>query len=170
MLEENESLLVTQARNGVPLLLPWGHQSLIPGTGFNSEKMMQNPWMGQSAFLPFDPHFPYVQYDARGGGCANYRSAESDSHGTSHTHYSGSLSATVDVKFASVSVTGSYDKDIRETTDVCCHAWNPFIVLRRFWICEIETLDTNDTGLVYQSISEHVIQGRDGPVDSRTGT
>lgn len=118
MYEENESLLVTQAHNGVPILVPWGHQALIPGTGFKSENIMGHPWMDQSAFTPFDPQAPYIKYESQGDRRAYFRSAESDSHGVSTQHYSGSLGATVDLTFAKVNVTGSYDKDIKENKDV----------------------------------------------------
>lgn len=126
MIDDSENLLVIQARNGVPLLVPWGHEKLTPGTGFRSEHIMGDPWVRKSAFVSFDSNTPYALYEPKGDTRAYFRSAESYSHGVSTQHYSGSLCATVDVGFATASVTGSYDKDIKENKDVrflifqCC--------------------------------------------------
>jgi hypothetical protein len=115
-----ENPLVTQAKNAVEIVVPWGNESVKPGAGFESKSMLTgSPWKTDpSPFKSFEATENYMAYEPRGDGRANYRSADSYSHGTSTAHYSGSLGATVDAIFASANVTGSFDRAIQENKDV----------------------------------------------------
>lgn len=113
-----ENLLVTQAKNGVPFLVPWGKEAVSPGRCFESRGMQASPWLRECPFKDFDPAKTYMGYTAESDARASFRSAESNSHSTSNTHYSASLGATVDAKFASINVTGSYDRNVQENRDV----------------------------------------------------
>lgn len=121
-----ENLLVTQAKNAVEIVVPWGNETVRPGAGFESKSMLAgSPWKTErSPFKSFEATDNYMIYEQRGDGRANYRSADSYSHGTSTVHYSGSLGVTVDAIFASASVTGSFDRSIQENKDVSHHSYS----------------------------------------------
>lgn len=126
-----ENILVTQAKNAVEMVVPWGNESVSPGAGFESKSMLAgSPWKTkQSPFKSFEATDNYMIYEQRGDGRANYRSADSFSHGTSTVHYSGSLGATVGVIFASASVTGSFDRSIQENKDVSHDSYCPTLLI-----------------------------------------
>lgn len=132
--EERENVLVTQARYGLPLVVPWAHEVVIPGKGFESSNILGEPWVESSPFVPFDQHQACMIYEPNGDAHAHFCSAESQSHESSTEHYSASIGATVDVKFASANVTGSYDKTVQENKDVCFAL--PF---SNFWSISLKT-------------------------------
>lgn len=116
--EEHENALVTQARHRLPFVVPWANEAIVPGKGFQSGNMLGDPWVANSPFIPLEQHQRCMIYQPNGDAHAHYCSAESQSHESSTEHYSASIGATVDVKFASANVTGSYDKTVQENRDV----------------------------------------------------
>lgn len=102
-----------------PISLPWFAKTVIPGTTFHSRLSNTGDPFGHTT--PFKTESlqksPLVYRIEDGAECTFY-SAETKTKLTSRDHMSLSLGVSVGCSFLNASVTGGYDKDVRENRDV----------------------------------------------------
>ena len=109
------------ASSNQPLLLPWMHTYIRPCTGFDSRYIAspRGPWIDRSPFDDQDISSLKLEYTKKDNAKASYKEAVSSSHATSSEHYSGSLGITVGCPFLKANVTGTYDRMVMKSADVC---------------------------------------------------
>ncbi|TAQ87212.1 hypothetical protein B7494_g4481 [Chlorociboria aeruginascens] len=103
------------AKSKLPLILPWHpKQTILIGTLFHSSNLT-DPWAKNS---PFQTHLPDVVVQREDGTEASFRSQSTSSESSSHDHLSLGFGVSVGLPFlATVSVSGTYDKDVFENKD-----------------------------------------------------
>jgi hypothetical protein len=104
----------------LPLCIPWSRtmKAVRLGTTFHSRLSATfDPWSKACPFL--DIAAMPILYTNDDGGQATYISAKSTSAGSNLEHLSMSLGLSVGCSFLGASVTGKYDKDVLENSDVC---------------------------------------------------
>jgi hypothetical protein len=112
--------LADHAKAGLPLNIPWMRSSMLLGAGLDSDKLTTaSPWTSVSAFDFLGRDGKWLVYDGKVDGHASFRNSESTTHESTSDHYSGSLGVTVSSVFLKASVTGSYDRTVNMTSDVC---------------------------------------------------
>ncbi|KAK6503375.1 hypothetical protein TWF481_008395 [Arthrobotrys musiformis] len=95
--------------------VPWSHEVKAVLTGFKSTlmKMPSGPWL---VTCPFDATSLMLTtvLPESGGGVTSYRDGMSTQGGSSSEHLSAELAVTVGYPFLKASVSGKYDKNVKE--------------------------------------------------------
>lgn len=119
-MSQNLPSLESLAQQKLPLNIPWHREFRALGDGFESRlmNMPQGPWTNASPFdaVPSEGAL-YVRDVA--GGTYSYRDATSSGATENSDHLSANLGVSVGNALASVGVSGQYDKDVMDLSNVC---------------------------------------------------
>ncbi|KAF3016785.1 hypothetical protein E8E14_008566 [Neopestalotiopsis sp. 37M] len=115
--DENE--ISQQARQGLPLVLPWGRNPIRLGTTFHSRlQSTGDPWSKETPFVLSDIHMIPKELHAEYGTTCTFKKVETRKEIETGDHLSLGFGIGVGLPFvASVSVKGTYDKHIQENKD-----------------------------------------------------
>jgi hypothetical protein len=118
--EDNE--IARLASQNLPITLPWGKKPIPLGTCYQSRLQSSKdhePWLEQTPFILSDLlMMPKILHRQRGTD-ASYRSVNTSRECETGDHLTLGFGVGVGLPFlASVSVKGSYDKDVQENRDV----------------------------------------------------
>ena len=118
-LSENE--IHRLADQGLPLIIPWHRNKTVRlGTCFHSSRLAsQDPWGSESPFILQDLILMQKILSRENGTVSSYKSIITSKTSETGDHLSLGFGVGVGLPFlASVSVKGTYDKDIQENKDV----------------------------------------------------
>jgi len=109
-----------QARQGLPIVLPWGRKPIRLGTTFHSRLLSTgNPWSDETPFVLSDMHMIPKELHAEYGTTSTFKKVKTTKESETGDHLSLGLGVGVGLPFlASVSVKGTFDQHIQENKDV----------------------------------------------------
>lgn len=104
----------------LPIILPWSRQNVRLGTCYQSRRQSSgDPWVKETPFILADLFMIPKTLEREHGTQATYRSVSTVRECESGDHLSLGFGVGVGLPFlASVSVKGTYDKDVQENNDV----------------------------------------------------
>ncbi|KAI0147798.1 hypothetical protein GGR57DRAFT_244945 [Xylariaceae sp. FL1272] len=114
---ENE--ISQQAKQGLPLILPWGRQAIRLGTTYHSRLQgTTNPWSDETPFVLSDMHMIPKELHAEYGTTSTFKKVKTTRESETGDHLSLGFGIGVGLPFlASVSVKGTFDQHIQENKD-----------------------------------------------------
>lgn len=117
-IKENE--IERLAAQHLPIILPWSRQNVRLGTCYQSRRQsFGDPWVKDTPFVLADLYMTPKILDREHGTQAMYKSVSTTRECESGDHLSVGFGVDVGLPFlASVSVKGTYDKDVKENKDV----------------------------------------------------
>lgn len=112
--------IIRKTSQNLPLDLPWKRQVVRLGTCFQSQRQnSDNPWLEDSPFLLADLLMVPKVLSREDGAQVTYKSLSTARRTETGDHLTLGFGAGVGLPFlASVSVKGTYDKDVQENRDV----------------------------------------------------
>ena len=118
--DDNE--IARQAAQNLPIILPWGRRNIRLGTCYQSRlqgSKDHTPWREDTPFILSDLFMmPKILHRERGTD-ATYHSVKTSRECETGDHLSLGFGVGVGLPFlASVSVKGTYDKEVQENRDV----------------------------------------------------
>ncbi|KAJ5986738.1 hypothetical protein N7451_011103 [Penicillium sp. IBT 35674x] len=116
-LDENE--FARQARQGLPLALPWGREVIRLGTTFHSDRQTtMNPWSNETPFVLSEMHMIKKELHAEYGTSSTFKKVTTRKASETGDHLSLGFGVGVGLPFlASVNVKGTYDEHLQENKD-----------------------------------------------------
>jgi len=116
--DDNE--IARQAKQGLPLVLPWGRKHIRLGTTFHSRlQSTPNPWSDETPFVLSDLHMIPKELHAEYGTTSTFKKVTTSRVSETGDHLSLGFGIGVGLPFiASVSVKGTFDQHIQENKDV----------------------------------------------------
>jgi hypothetical protein len=116
--DDNE--ISCQARQGLPLSLPWGLKKIRLGTTFHSKlQSTENPWSDETPFVLSDIHMIPKELHAEYGTTSTFKKVKTARQRKTGDHLSLGFGIGVGLPFlASASVRGTFDQHIQENKDV----------------------------------------------------
>ncbi|KAI1321092.1 hypothetical protein F5Y16DRAFT_389270 [Xylariaceae sp. FL0255] len=117
IIAENE--ISQQAKQGLPLILPWGRQPIRLGTTFHSRLQgTENPWSDETPFVLSDMHMIPKELHAEYGTTSTFKKVKTTRESETGDHLSLGFGIGVGLPFlASVNVKGTFDQHIQENKD-----------------------------------------------------
>ena len=117
-IEDNE--IERLATQHLPIVLPWSRKNARLGTCYQSHLQSSgDPWVKDTPFVLTDLYMIPKTLDREHGTQATYKSISTTRECESGDHLSLGFGVGVGLPFlASVSVKGTYDKDVQENQDV----------------------------------------------------
>lgn len=108
------------AAQNLPIVLPWSRQNIRLGTCYQSRRQSSgDPWVNDTPFVLADLYMIPKILDREYGTEATYKSVSTSRGCETGDHLSLGFGVGVGLPFlASVSVKGTYDKDVQENKDV----------------------------------------------------
>lgn len=118
--EIGENEIERLAAQHLPIILPWSRQNVRLGTCYQSCRQSSgDPWVKDSLFVLADLYMIPKILEREHGTQATYKSVSTTRECESGDHLSVGFGVGVGLPFlASISVKGTYDKDIQENKDV----------------------------------------------------
>ena len=118
--DPSDNEIARQATNSLPIILPWSKKSVRLGTCYQSSSQSSgNPWLESSPFILSDLYTMPTILDRSRGTEASYKSVITSRECETGDHLSLGFGVGVGLPFlASVSVKGTYDKEVQENRDV----------------------------------------------------
>lgn len=112
--------LTSIADAGHAFSIPWSREVAPLFATLNSSRLAlpEGPWMISSPFDGSDLKGKAMLQDTSAGN-ATFRDGMSASIGSSTDHLSAALGITIGYPFLNASVTGQYDRDVTENSNVC---------------------------------------------------
>lgn len=118
--DDNE--ISRQARQGLPLSLPWGRKNIRLETTFHSKlQSTDNPWSDETPFILSDIHMIPKELHAEYGTTSTFMKVKTARQSETGDHFKFSLGFGIGVGLpflASASVKGTFDQHIQEIKDV----------------------------------------------------
>jgi len=116
--DENE--IERLARQHMPIVLPWHQEKVRLGTCYQSRlQSCDSPWVQDTPFVLADLYMIPKILDSEHGTVATYKSVSTRRQCETGDHLSLGFGVGVGLPFlASVSVKGTYDKNLQENNDV----------------------------------------------------
>jgi hypothetical protein len=116
--DENE--IERLARQHMPIILPWHQEKVHLGTCYQSRlQSFGSPWVQDTPFALADLYMIPKILDSEHGTVATYKSVSTRRQCETGDHLSLGFGVGVGLPFlASVSVKGTYDKNLQENNDV----------------------------------------------------
>jgi len=123
--DANDNEIARLAAQNLPIVLPWGRKNVRLGACYQSSlqsSQNQSPWLEDTPFILSDLYMmPKILHRERGTN-ATYKSVVTSRECETGDHLSLGFGVGVGLPFlASVSVKGTYDKDVQENKDVRSH-------------------------------------------------
>ena len=117
--DDNE--ISSQARQGLPLAIPWGVKPVRLGTTFHSRlQSTSNPWSDETPFVLSDIHLIPKELHFEYGTNSTLKKVTTTRQSETGDHLSLGFGVGVGLPFlADVSVKGTFDQHIQENKDVC---------------------------------------------------
>jgi hypothetical protein len=117
-IEENEFQRL--ARYGLPLILPWHHETIRIGTSYHTDKQTTSaPWAKESPFELNDLALKYKLCHPESGSTSSFRLTVTSTSAVSEEHLSLGLGISVSpLPIVTLSVKGAYDNQVQENRDV----------------------------------------------------
>lgn len=118
--EIGENEIERLAAQHLPIILPWSRQNVRLGTCYQSCRQSSgDPWVKDSPFVLADLYMIPKILEREHGTQATYKSVSTTRECESGDHLSLGFGVGVGLPFlASISVKGTYDKDVQENKDV----------------------------------------------------
>jgi hypothetical protein len=115
--DENE--ISQQARQGLPLSLPWGREIIRLGTTFHSNRLSTlNPWSDETPFILSEMHMIKKELHAEYGTNSTFKKVATSKRCETGDHLSLGFGVGVGLPYlASVNVKGTYDEHVTENKD-----------------------------------------------------
>ncbi|KAI3317650.1 hypothetical protein HD806DRAFT_550288 [Xylariaceae sp. AK1471] len=115
--DDNE--ISRQAKQGLPLILPWGRKPIRLGTTYHSRlQSTGNPWSSETPFVLSDMHMIPKELHAEYGTTSTFKKMKTTKESETGDHLSLGFGVGVGLPFlASVSVKGTFDQHIQENKD-----------------------------------------------------
>ena len=109
------------ASSHLPIVLPWSRQNVRLGTCYQSRRQScGDPWVQETPFILADLYMIPKVLDREHGTQATYKSVSTLHECETGDHLSLGFGVGVGLPFlASISVKGTYDKNVQENKDVC---------------------------------------------------
>lgn len=115
----DENDISRQARQRLPLVLPWGREIVRLGTTFHSSRQStSNPWADETPFVLSEMHLIKKELHAEYGTNSSFRRVATQKTCETGDHLSLGFGIGVGVPFlASASVKGAYDNHVQDNKD-----------------------------------------------------
>ncbi|KAL2208304.1 hypothetical protein CC79DRAFT_1272629 [Sarocladium strictum] len=115
----DDNAIAQQAKQGLPLILPWGRQCIRLGATYHSRlQATANPWSDETPFVLSDLHIIPKELHAEFGTTTTFKKMQTTRESETGDHLSLGFGIGVGLPFlASVSVKGTFDQHIQENKD-----------------------------------------------------
>ncbi|KAJ5150901.1 uncharacterized protein N7482_010153 [Penicillium canariense] len=115
----DEDEVSRQARQGLPLALPWGREIIRLGTTFFSDRQTtMNPWSDETPFVLSELHMIKKELHAEYGTNSTFKKVSTRKTCETGNHLSLGFGVGVGLPYlASVNVKGTYDEHLQENKD-----------------------------------------------------
>ena len=115
-----DNAIAQQAKQGLPIILPWGRQCIRLGPTYHSRLQgTANPWSDETPFVLSDLHIIPKELHAEFGTTTTFKKVKTTRESETGDHLSLGFGIGVGLPFlASVSVKGTFDQHIQENKDV----------------------------------------------------
>ena len=118
----NDNEISQLAKQGLPIILPWGKRPIRLGTCYKSslQSTQEGPFLEESPFMLSDLYTMPKTLQREGGTDSRYKSVNTSRVVETGDHLSLGFGVGVGLPFlASVSVKGQFDQHVHENRDVC---------------------------------------------------
>ena len=117
----DESEFQRLARQGMPLLLPWHHESVRLGTGYHSNRQLtENPWASETPFVLAQLMMQAKIFRPEQGSTSSFTSKQTSSSAEVNDHLTlgFGLSLAPPIPVVKLSVMGKFDQQVQDNSDV----------------------------------------------------
>ena len=118
--ETNDNEILRLAKHGLHITIPWHREVIRLGTTIHINRLSTNtPWSETNPFILSDLYMITKLFQAENGTTSDFKSVKTSRECETGDHLTLGFGMGVGLPFvASVSVKGTYDRDVQENTDV----------------------------------------------------